>query len=476
MSTSNSLLQFFQKLRLPLYRDKEDITHVHIFLEKRFNTFLAELDKVLIVHSDESDIVKQIREELGKRKENVKKLCQAIIASLIAYRNGEVLEAHRIFENKMDEVKDEIASCDMKAVSTQLFRIRPGKFKERKDLFHIPFEETTKVKAYRYSIAGFPCLYLSGNMGEPRNKDMGLPLAWLECDTPSKFSWSEFKFADKIETMKLIDLTVSPFSSALGRQGFFTRIIKNDVTVKDEIIRFIVTYPLIAACSLVVMDKGKPFSSEYTIPQILLLWIHNKGNQSGYRGIKYFSCTRHQKAREYRAFNVVLPAQKNAPLKGYCPELKQELELSEPKFIDVQEIFKSLSSRYKEVLLYRNELNQKLTTGHLVIATMAEILSLCSSLINLYEKVCSEETQNVSWVFDYIETLDLVSRRMIKDEYCDAMIREAKDFPSSNPKEDEDFCREIHGGFKKVHEFISGFRNFGFTYFYQELDTFESIK
>jgi hypothetical protein len=482
MSTNNQMLQFFQTLRLPLYRNKtenisiDEIIHVHKFLERRFNIFLKDLNEIINAEKDDADLVKQIREELSKRAEDTKKLSQAIIDSLIAYRNGEVLEAYHIFEDKMDEVKDEIASCDIRAINTQLFRIRLGKFGERKDLFHIPFEEITKVKAYRYSIAGFPCLYMSGNIGGPQDKEMGLPLAWLETDTPSKFSWSEFKFADTVESMKLVDLTVSPFSTAFGRLGFYNRIIRNDITVKDEIVRFVVTYPLIAACSLVVMDKGKVFSPEYIIPQMLLLWVHNKSNQNGYRGIKYFSCTRYEEARRYSAFNVVIPAQKNSPLNGYCPKLKEEFELIEPKFIDVQEIFKSLSSRYEEVLLYRNDLEQKYKTGKFAIPTMEEMLSLCNSFINLYEKVCNGEIENMSWVLEYIETLNLFSSRMKEHKYYCLMLEEVKTFDSYNFEKNKNLCKEIWEGFKSVDEFVSHFRNFGFTYFYQETDLFQSIE
>jgi len=467
---------FFGSLRLPLYRYKDDIVHVHIFLKKRFDCFLKQLNEVLNTQSDDSDLVKQIRDELSQKIGTTEDLCQIIIASLAAYRNGEILEAYRIFEGIMDKVENEIASCDIKSIETQFFRIRPDKGAERKDLFHIPFNEITKIKAYRYSIAGFPCLYMSGNLGRPRDPvNMGLPLAWLERDTPAKFYWSEFKLADNVESMKLVDLTWLPFSSAIRRHNFFSRIIKGDNTVKDEIIKFVSTYPLIAACSLVVMDKSKPFLPEYIIPQMLLLWIHNKSAESGYRGIKYFSCTGYKEARIYDAFNVVLPAQKNAPLSGHCPQLKQEFELSEPKFVDVQEIFKSLSPYYDEVLFYRNDLDEKFRTGKLAITTMEEILSLCSSFINLYEKVRDGEIKNISWVLEYIETLDLFSRRMINDKYYCLMLEEAKEFTPYNFEENKSLCKEIWEGFKKVYEFISHFRNFGVKYFYQEIDSFESI-
>jgi hypothetical protein len=98
--------------------------------------------------------------------------------------------------------------------------------------------------------------------------------------------------------------------------------------------KYIATYPLLAACSLTVVNKNEPFIPEYIIPQMLLLWVHNNNR---FRGIKYFSCSWMDEARKYNAFNVVLPP-KNISDNTHCSQLKAEFKLTKPDFVDVSHL------------------------------------------------------------------------------------------------------------------------------------------
>ena len=62
----------------------------------------------------------------------------------------------------MDEIQDYLVYKEIAKNSEYRFcRIRIDNGKTWKDLFHIPFDKPELVKGYRYSIAGFPSLYLA---------------------------------------------------------------------------------------------------------------------------------------------------------------------------------------------------------------------------------------------------------------------------------------------------------------------------
>lgn len=52
------------------------------------------------------------------------------------------------------------------------------------ELFHIPLTKKAFTSNERFSLAGFPSLYLSSM----------LPLAWQECGYPKKYYYSEFQY------------------------------------------------------------------------------------------------------------------------------------------------------------------------------------------------------------------------------------------------------------------------------------------
>ena len=452
MSINNSMLKFFQKYRLPLNRGDKDI---YTFLSDHFTGFKKELNALLDQEIKNNTLENQIYDELRKRKEAVYSFSTAILDALSANQNGNILEAHQIFENKMNKIQNLIAVVNMKDShpKSRYFRIRQDKGSSRKELFHIPFNEVEKVKACRYNITGFPCLYLAGS---PSCSHTGLSLAWLESNSPSKFFWSEFELVDDLQNIKLIDLTASPFSSADRPGRLYRRIIEKDPYVKQDIIKFISTYPLIAACSLAVKDKDKPFSPEYVIPQMLLLWVHH--NKSKYGGIKYFSCSRYKEAQKYNAFNVVMPPDKFLPSEEHCPKLTREFKVSKPRFVDVQEIFRSLFQNYNDVLCYRNELYESYRT-RLATETIREILSLCDSFIHLYEKMHDGKMQDMSWTLQYIETLNLFASQIVGEKYHQLMLEEAKRFDTSD-FENIDLCEKNWKDFQDIRMSIFSFWNF----------------
>ena len=330
MST-NYLMEFLSKFCLPLNQEKKD---TYTFLSQHLQTFENELATLLGKQEAENEFQKGIFDDLKERQEIVCSFSKAILNSLEAYLDGD-LDVSKTFKSKMNEMQDKLLSSSMNStdgILNRFFRIRPYKdnevCKEPKDLFHIPFEKSDLAKSCRYSIPKSPHLYLSGS---PIHT--GLLLAWLETDCPSKFYWSEFELQKKIE---LLDFTWSPFSNTMKANNYRTWIIGQKPFIKELLVNYVSTYPLIASCSIKVPDKNKRSEiTEYIIPQMLLAWIGANGK---YRGIKYYSCSRLKEAQKYNAFNVVLPPQRDTLSTGYCPKLKCELKVSQPELTEISNI------------------------------------------------------------------------------------------------------------------------------------------
>ena len=154
------------------------------------------------------------------------------------------------------------------------YRVRKNKndkaFKERRELFHTPFELRNKCASYRFSIAGYPSLYLAGSV------DTALKETEIHDNDYTSIC---YKTSGKI--LKCADLTLP------ARQLNFW-----------EKYSLVVFYPLIVACSLKVKDEKVPFKPEYIIPQLLfqVLKLHSHHDGICYVSTKYnpISFTNHK--------------------------------------------------------------------------------------------------------------------------------------------------------------------------------------
>jgi hypothetical protein len=206
-----SLNEIFQKYSLSIKRREKN---VYSFLERHYKSYIADLNNYF---------GKKDSAEIKKAKKLVASFSQDILAAIDLYFQGYSAEAYFTFAKRMDEIQDFLIYKETAKNSEYRFcRIRVDEGKTWKDLFHIPFDKRELVKGYRYSIAGFPSLYLaaSGTFNSyvrPLDYGTALSLAWFETGMPDKFYWSKFKLKS-VEPLKILDLTVSPFSSVSIRK------------------------------------------------------------------------------------------------------------------------------------------------------------------------------------------------------------------------------------------------------------------
>lgn len=434
----NSMRTLFSNLRLPLQRGEKDVAS---FLQDHFLKFINELENVLACKDEDKVFDKVIYSDLESKKADVQNLCEKIVNCVELYSDGRLLEAFSSFEAEMDKIQGSLFVSEIRGnrINNRFFRIRPDKVDKRKDLFHIPFDQITKVKAYRYSIAGFPCLYICGGNGGTAS----LSLCWFECGMPAKFSWSEYAIDDSSGPIFLLDLTISPFTSALNAECEFVSAL-NHSQDPSFIVKMIATYPLMAACSLIVENKNQNFLPEYIIPQMLLSWARKSKDVSG---IAYISCSNAQWAKYYNAFNIVLPP-KTAAKNGHCEKLKNEFKLSEPKLVELSKIFSDKKQNFDKVKSYRDKL-RNIYVLQFPIKTIAAIISICDSFLEIFEMFLNNKVQDIAFVYQLFDTLSVVSRSLIDEKFNEIINTQLKSMQLGS-EDNLHFCQNIYQEFREI--------------------------
>ena len=114
---------------------------------------------------------------------------------------------------------------------------------------------------------------------------------------------------------------------------------------------YLLTYPLIFACSIINLNGHSAFKQEFIIPQLLMQWVYR--NYTEIKGIKYFSCNKSDEFLQYHGYNIVMPAIIDKNRKKYSKDLSQKFKVSKPSLVIYQfsdtEIIKV--KKYKDDLL-----------------------------------------------------------------------------------------------------------------------------
>lgn len=207
----------------------------------------------------------------------------------------------------------------------------------RSRIFHTPYNLRSKVSTNRYSIAGYPSLYLATSLELCCNE-----LNYIPSDLAIA---SRFMFEREIEfsntEIRVVELGLKP-QDFINKQGSDNnrRSIPQAFLHEDRIrSAYLLWYPLIAACSFIRVDKNDPFAAEYIIPQLLMQWVRIEGESRRHpdydqlMGIRYFSCAS-VKASDM-GFNYVFPTSGQQLSTGlpFCSVLTHSFRLTTPVFI-----------------------------------------------------------------------------------------------------------------------------------------------
>lgn len=235
-----------------------------------------------------------------------RKFIDGLNETIDAYLNGQPADAYQAIDNTINYRTKKFSSLLNFLTfdnGENFYRIRikdENTAFTSEEMFHIPFEARGKVATQRYSIPGFPSLYLSKT----------LYVAWEELKRPNINAFQATRLCST-DSIKLLNLTPTNWGD------------NNQVS---DAYKYLMTWPLIACCSIKVKNHNDYFKPEYIIPQLLLQWIRNKKEIDG---IMYYSTNINYNSLSKNGdlFNVVLPVKENKRT-GYCSHLKKLFKMT----------------------------------------------------------------------------------------------------------------------------------------------------
>ncbi|MCM0373180.1 hypothetical protein [Bacteroides fragilis] len=188
-------------------------------------------------------------------------------------------------------------------------RVKEGRA-ELGDLFHVPFESRHVVESCRYSIPGYPTLYLSNSVY----------LAYKELGDPDydNLYVSKYRFTRSVNRVEtLLDMrNTPPWGNCVGYQY-----------------KFLARWILVMACSIKVAHPKAPFKEEYILPQILLQWVKNNIYSGGRKtiGVCYSSTKIIDRDAGYYGhfYNTAIPIL-HSKKEGYCDTLSELFVMTKP--------------------------------------------------------------------------------------------------------------------------------------------------
>ena len=321
----DSLLELLEQYRCHLIRGSLSMKD---FLNENFDSYINDLKRAVYPKDNPltgTVMCDMVVAMIDKITENAQRLVEVFDL----YEKGKIvtasLKAFEVFKSMKPQLMQRYSGAYQ---HENYYRIRDRSDHqfplERKELFHIPHNKNYLVGTERYSMPGHPCLYLAS---QPE-------LCWYECGRPEKFAITKFdipqeencnlKFVDFSE--KLMPLKYSFFSWFHNEEDI--------VYVRKYLLKYICTYPLRAACSVIVEHPGSRFIEEYIVPQLLLQWVLS---DSDFDGIRYESCSPSDDVKAMGGHNLVLVTN-NFDTDGYDTKLRGCIKIGEPALFDIDSI------------------------------------------------------------------------------------------------------------------------------------------
>ena len=289
---------------LPKYQsEKEDYK---IFVSKMLNEFLAKLNGI--------DSFNDIEFSIDSIRERQKHLIKYLLLALDNYYDGKPADAlNSLKQGLRSNIKDfgDLLNIRLFQSESDFYRIRIHKenFPLPSDqFFHIPYDMRGKVKTQRFSIPGFPSLYLGTTVY----------VCWEELNRPNLNDFQAVRLKST-QNIKVVDLSPP----------------KGENMTPYDYYKFLMTWPLVFLSSVSVRSYGDYFKPEYIIPQLLLQWVRENEEIDGlaYQTTHIdFSSTLSQ--GEF--LNVVLPVKENK-IRGLCSSLKQKFVMTESTSIQLNQ-------------------------------------------------------------------------------------------------------------------------------------------
>lgn len=294
-------------------------------------------------------------------------LCIGIVRTLIAYAKGSPTNAYQELCEGMEPRNKPNLFHPAYNVSTYnpqgevFYRLRSASYEvsNPQGLFHLPFELRYRVKAYRFSIAGYPSLYAASS---PE-----LALRELHQDT-----WTSDLYAARLRVVDtpIKDIRLLDLRNRI--EELRARYQKPTEMYDGRVMNFLASWPLIMATSVptghpAIADENgclqyPGFNEEYVLPQLVLEWVYNSRNrntQYKLAGVAFSSSRVSLRDPAFAgAFNIVIPAEQPSR-SGYCPVRIKQFAVSMP--VSVNTLLTELKDQALSQEDFTRQLQQRIT-------------------------------------------------------------------------------------------------------------------
>lgn len=419
----------FRKIKLPKkYFDNSFVISEKYSIEaQEFLDCLENCDGSEFAKEQQNFIYAKLTQAKDIIIQNIKSI-QAIYSS---FENADLKTAQEEFDLLMHRIKNDIfistiddfikVNINGNSITISLritsghrfFRVRavdnesPQIQNNAYELFHVPLSKRAYVSNERFSLAGFPSLYLATM----------LPLAWQESGYPKNYYYSEYQYKyhhNSTYETRLIDEELQFISlySPDEINIWGTSVKYNNFPLWAEvIIRYLKTYPLVLACSFVNQSgKESSFKQEYVIPQMLMQWVQRNSNDV--QGISYFSCIDSSTLNSsWCAYNIAIPAIAPFDDNKFSIKLREEFFWTNPIYHTVA-ISDTKKNETDREILYKftskiRSLFRTYSFPQIIINYVDKMVNIANCLLNLLD---NGKEVNIPFA---LSTLDILS-----ETYC----------------------------------------------------------
>lgn len=257
---------------------------------KKIDILTKETLEIPVIYDDQNGYTAGIINVLNDYIEELRinNISSQIISKITIFKNcceemynnyflGHHNKSYEIFKQAIEDLttNTELFITDLTETNFYRARYNTGNhdFTEN-EMYHIPFDMRGKVKPQRYSFPGLPCLYLGASTYA----------CWLELNRPTidAFQVALINKENSGSSLKVIDLSLFPTALYYLLQNGETSPTLDD---------YLLLWPIIALCSVIVKHEDDDFKPEYIFPQFMLEYVLTMNNTNDYEliGIKYAS-------------------------------------------------------------------------------------------------------------------------------------------------------------------------------------------
>lgn len=254
----------------------------------------------------------------------LKKIIDGITECLKLYLSGLPSTAFEELKNTISNtyLKTALQSSQIKHIKRDqsFYRVRVGDINEPilpLELFHLPFEKRKFVAAQRFSIPGYPCLYMGNSLN----------VAFKELDIFTDDALGNVKAARITNNCNILIVDIDPYQIP---NKITNTVLGNKAKWANDVYQSGLMYPLIAACHCKITYSGVPkFKIEYIIPQLLLQWFKETKENKLIQGIRYLSNRINTGDNYEKMYNYVFPVIDCVKESGHCNNLKHLFKISD---------------------------------------------------------------------------------------------------------------------------------------------------